>query len=160
MPLALAGCVFNSQDLYRPLIPEAVPHKDAAFDRYIEAYPGDTDLESDPHEWSKKLEYSLKRTHKAWDYFDIQKWDSIFASLDTDRLLDALDSHEDNPFAWHMLAAYFAIQHQMDAAIDASEEGLRRIRNLWQRSPSQAAAARRPRGAHANQPRHIPRRGQ
>lgn len=131
---AFTGCTFNSQDLYRPLAPEGIPHKEEPLDRYLEAYAEAAARDSEA------LQRSLKKTHKAWDYFDIQKWDSPFASLDTERLLVALDSHEDNPFAWHMLAMYFAIQHRMDAAIDASQEGLQRISDLRRRGPSDPEA--------------------
>lgn len=113
--LGFTACTFRTADVYRPLVLERFPDQDRVEELRREHFP------ETPEEAFRR---SLKLTRTAWDYFDIQVYQSSFAELDFDKLLRAIELVPENPFAWTQLGAYLALQHRPLAAIEATERGI------------------------------------
>lgn len=119
--LVYGACTFRTADVYRPLVLESFPRHDR-----LEALR----LQHFPDEPQERFRESLKLTRTAWDYFDIQAYQSTFARIDIDRLVRAIALAPRNPFAWTQLGAYLALQHRPQAAVAATDRSLEVLSNL------------------------------
>ncbi len=115
LALGASSCAFTTTDVYRPLVVAEFPPPED-FDEIRTTYFPEAD--------NLRFAESLRLTRAAWDYFDIQKYQSFYADLDIQRLADALAAYDENPFAWTQLGAYLALQHRPEAAALATLHAL------------------------------------
>lgn len=116
LALALGGCrAFRTTDVYRPLILAEFPGGERVLTLHSAYFTGVD---------SEAFERSLDLTRATWRVWGIQKYQSFYADLDIERLVEALSEHEGNPFAWTQLGAYLALQHRPAAGAEATRRAL------------------------------------
>jgi tetratricopeptide (TPR) repeat protein len=116
LALASGGCTaFRTTDIYRPLILASFPGTERVRALHADYFP---DVESDDFERSVDL------TRAAWTVWGFQKYQSFFADLDIERLVDAITASPRNPFAWTQLGGYLALQHRPAAGAEATRRAL------------------------------------
>jgi len=109
----LGGCQFQTLDIRRPLSVGGVPDVEAL----RSVYEG-RNLDEEA------LRRSLDRTREAASKYGIHRYDEIYSFTSTNDLANALNFAPENPYAWIQLGAQLALEHQADAAIRATENGL------------------------------------
>lgn len=114
---ALSGCSsFNTTEIVRPL----------GVDRVLR----ESDLEKLEADFAKTQppnRYWAQITQDSILFYSVQKYrDYLFHIPDLEK---ALRQFPDNPYGWIYLGIYLALQHQPGAAIQATEEGITRLRS-------------------------------
>lgn len=127
-PGTVSGQPLQSEDLHRPLVPEQLP----SLESYIAVFP----------EWEEsKLNAHLKLLKGRRYVFSVRNRDAWGQGFYIKKIMEAVNSIEGSrdPYAWHLLGAYYALAHELSAATEANREALSRIGKLREERGLEAA---------------------
>jgi tetratricopeptide (TPR) repeat protein len=114
---AASGQLFRSEDLHRPLIPRRLP-------------PGEIYADMFPHLDKIGVRRYRSLLKAKWSVFPVQNRDAWGRGIYIADLMQAVIILDEDPYAWHLLGAYYALSHELTAATEANREALTRIEKL------------------------------
>lgn len=109
--------LFSSPDIHRPLVPRQIPDKAV----FLQLFPAGV---------AKAVRRGHKKVRRARSAFDVTKVDDRTLWIGVSRLHQAMELNPADPFAPCLLGAYFALHHELAAAVDATEESLRLLQAI------------------------------
>lgn len=124
--LPAGGCAYQSMDMRRPLSVATIPTSTVR----VRAIAADFGIDCPPRGCPEHLAKSMSLTRVARNRFDTHRHNDWSTYVNIRDLGNAIYLLKENAFAWVQLGAYLALDHQFEAAIFTTEEGLRLVDEL------------------------------